>query len=131
MYAEYREHGPPCDPFFEDGDLVIGEFALGGHLIGFVADGVDEEAFIQFARDEGRAGFAPFEKSGEAIEVEVAFEFFRLVTVAGVAVGDEEGADLFFEEFELLGRGVFGSGYKLGAGKERQPAEGEQAEKGS
>ena len=55
--------GPECaslDPVGEGGDLVGLEFFLGGHPhLPFVADRLDQRAFLGFARHDGRPGSPP------------------------------------------------------------------------
>lgn len=56
---------------------------------------LDEEAFAAVAGEDCAAYFAAFEGGHFKVQAIVAFLFFG--AVAFVAVGDEEGFDVFFE----------------------------------
>ena len=55
----------------------------------------EDEAFVRFAGDEGRAGIATGDHVLGGFEIEVGFGFFGVV--AGEAVLFEDGDDLFCE----------------------------------
>ena len=149
-------------PGFEGGNFFGGEFAAGdgavggglggGHLQVFVgvADGLDQEAFVGIAGDEGGTGRAAFEQGVAGVESEAAFGFSFGLAVTFVTGLDENGADGGFEELDLFGweggggrGGVAGQagerceeeqeteGSKFLAAKRRKKAEGDRMSKGA
>src|SRR5688572_4834186 len=115
------------DPNFDGGDLFIGEPAAGGHLVvGFlVADGAEEEAVFQVASDDRGAVGASLHDSFYGIELEIPFEFARLLRMAVVAVVGEEGLYFFVKQCGWV-RGLGSGGEK----KEREQ-EGKMLHNGS
>lgn len=110
------------NPFLEIGDDVGGELAAAfwrGHLevlVG-VADGLEEEALLQVAGDDGMAGVAALARAGAGVEEETALEFLGGGGMAGVAFFHEHGADAALEEGEFIGgRGALGIGGGGGGG---------------
>ena len=118
-------------PLFEVADLVGGERAFGRHLAVaiLVADGLDEAAFFRVAGDDGGAGFTAGEETVAGVEGEAAFEFLGVSAVAFVAAVDEDGADAFFEEVELLAGGFGGAG--AGGGGDENQDQRDNSERGS
>ena len=88
---------------FEVGDDVVGELAGERHFeLGvFVGEGFEEEALLGLAGNEGRPGSAALEKGFAGVEAESAHGFVERGVVAGLALVDEDGADLALEVVEL------------------------------
>ena len=123
------------NPLLEVGDDIGGELAavLGrGHLEIFVgvADGLEEEALLQVAGNDGVAGVAALTRAGAGVEEETALEFLSAGGVAGVAFFHEHGADAFLKKSEFIGgRGTLGiSGANAGSrgGADKDAEENEQ-----
>ena len=103
--VEFRPEGTVLDPFLEERDFGGGNFCSAERHLHFVVgvfDGLDEEALVRVAGDDGGAGFAAFEEAvagghGEAAE--------RGCGVATEAAVGEDGADLELEMLGLVGRG--------------------------
>ena len=110
LIAELREFGfahvvlgagrSHLDPLFEQSDGAVGQGFLGWHggVFVFAADGVDEKRTLEVARDNGLAHLSAFEPAGFTVEEEAAFLLTFLLRVALVAMLNEEGTDLGFEE---------------------------------
>jgi hypothetical protein len=95
------------DPLTEIGDLGGGEErAFLGHAAAWVGvlDAGEEEAPGRVAGDDGGAGVAAAEYAVVVIDAEIS-RGFGFGGMAGVAVVDEDRADLFLEELNLSGRG--------------------------
>src|SRR6185436_6017207 len=77
-------------PRLEVRDHLGRELALRRHLelLVLVADRLDEEALVEVARDDGRAGLAALEQALARVDVELALQLLRLRAVAGVAAVD-------------------------------------------
>ena len=119
--------GAAANPFGEIGDDGVGEFAaFGGHAeVGVVVvDGLDEEAVVGLAGDDGGAAFATGQDADAGVKAEAGFEFIGLFAVAAVTLVGEDGADFGFEEYEVF------RGDRRGRGRLRRPAGGEGDEKG-
>ncbi len=101
-----REDSAVPDPRFQDRYLFRSQFLGRRHLqvLGLVAHGLDEEALVELARNDGRAAVAALEDSGPAIEQQAALVFLGLAGVALVTLLDQERADLLLEEVPLFRR---------------------------
>ncbi len=93
------------DPGRQIGDLFVGQlFAFGRHLqIGVgVTHGLDEQAFVRIARNDGGAVVAALEQAVAVFQGETALEFCGLGAVAFVTIVDKDGPDFILEK--LAGR---------------------------
>ena len=125
--------GAHFDPAFEVGDDVVGEFLFGRHFHVRVFPGhggVEGAGGGVAGGDGGMAGLAAEEGVLFVVEEQAAADFGGVGGVAFVAVLDEDRADVFFEEGELVGgdggvrRLAFGLG-ESGGGEEREAEVGE------
>ena len=71
-----------------------------------LADGLDEQAVVGFACDDGRAGLAAFAHGLGGVQAQTTH---LGIGVAAVAVSGEDGAHLGFEEIGGVGGGGSGS----------------------
>jgi len=118
-----RPDGAGVDPF---GDVVhnLGaEPGFGWHLqVGvFVADGLEQEAIVGIFGIDCGTGIASLEEAGATVDAQPGAEAWGLGGVTGVAVFDEDGADVTLEVFQ---GGVQGCG-EDGAGEGGQEDLGE------
>ena len=67
-----------------------------------MADGLDEQAFLRIAGDDGRAGVAAGEHGLAGIEHEPALDFISLVAVAFEAAVGKDRADFLLKERDSL-----------------------------
>ena len=94
------------DPLLEIGDRGVGDFAGRRHDERFVLEGRDEQALVDVAGNDGRPAIAAAARTFAGVEQQPAFEFVRLRRVGrvtGVALLDQHGPNLLFEEFEVGG----------------------------
>ena len=99
------------DPALEVGDHVVGQLrSAQGHpeVETRVPHRPQQEAAARLARLDGGAPHAAFEHASAVVQPKSAFRDLRAV-VAGVAVLDQDRADLLLEELEIL-RGEFRRG---------------------
>ena len=91
-------------PLLEQGDLIIGEPSARGHLESgiVVADRLDQEARIGVTGNDRRSGVAADEQLGVGVESEACANSTSLIAVAVEASTEQQGADLRFEEVEVL-----------------------------
>jgi hypothetical protein len=73
------------------------------HFFIVIADGAEQEGAVGVAGDKRGAGIAAFENGSAGIETKVAFKLLRFRRVAFVAVLDEDGPNLLFEEGDIGG----------------------------
>ena len=106
-----RVGGAAVDPFHEvSDDLLIQLRSLLRHhqRLMAVIHGLDEDAFLRVAGDDGSAFFAALENAVAIIEAQVAF--LLLGVVAFIALRDQHRADLRFEELDVRRLEVGGQG---------------------
>src|SRR5262249_37594438 len=91
-----RSHPDPGD---QGGDLGVRPLGLGRHAqFGvLVADGLEEQALVRFARHNGGAGIAALEQAGSAVELKVGL-LLLASAMARVAVLDQHRSDLLLEK---------------------------------
>ena len=108
--------GAEGDPLLEVGDHLVGEFLLGRHLqlIFGLLDGLDEQALLGVAGDEGRAVVAALAEPFAGVQGQAAANLLGALGVAAVALADQHGADVLLEEGELFRRRLAGLGRGLG-----------------
>ena len=76
---------------------------LGRHLqLALAADGLEQQALLGLAEDDGRAGVAALEQGLARVEPQAAALLLR--AVAGDALLDQHGADVLLEELDAGGR---------------------------
>ena len=85
---------------------MILQLPIGRHLNVAVADGIDDEALLEIAGNDRRAGVAPFEHRLAGIEPQLGELLDRAVALE--AVFDEERADAGFKELDTCGLGIGG-----------------------
>ncbi len=90
-------------PLGKVGNHRRGKFALGGHLVVFVAEGLDQQAAIGIARCDGGARFAPFADRLAAVEPKSPLQVFGSCRVALVTVLNEDRPDAGFKEINAGG----------------------------
>jgi len=108
-------------PGSEVGDLLVGKFfALGRHLQVYVgvANGLNQQAIVGFAGNEGRAGISAVPKSFACVQHQTALHLVRVVAVTLVAFVDENGPDAAFEELQIVVR-EFHGGDRFGCDRRR------------
>ncbi len=94
-----------CDPFAEVVDHRFGQFPLGRHFERFVFDGLQQQAVLWFARYDGGTGVSTFEQTIAMIQAQATAQFLCQAgfgRVTGVAVFDEDRANLLFKERRVL-----------------------------
>ena len=84
--------------------------------------GLEQDALLGVARDNGRTFFAALEQAVTVIEAKVAFLFLGIV--AFVALRDQHRADLRFEELHVHRLEVGGQGGGQGKTEPSQDTEG-------
>lgn len=105
-------HGSTAlDPFDEDLDVRVREFAGGRHFKAFVADGLNEGAVGEAIGNNGRPGITA--AADECGLIKPKSTLLLVGAVAFDAVPGEEWADLGFEEADF---GGVGGGFVSGAG---------------
>src|SRR5262249_38260070 len=88
-------------------DDRIGQLALWGHLEIVVANGVNQQALVDVARNDRRARVAALADALARIEEEAALDLLRGGGVALVAVLHEYGTDSLLAELDALRIGLF------------------------
>ena len=89
------------DPSLEVANDGLGELRLRRHLEVLVAQRREEEALLGLAGDECRPRVAAVHPAFSAVEEQATLDSLRVRRVALVAVLDEDGADLPFEELNI------------------------------
>ena len=103
--VELWPEGSVPDPFFEEGDFGGRDFCCAHRHLQFVVgvfDGLDEEAFVGVAGNDGRASFAAFEETVAGGHSETAERGCGVATEAAIG---KEWTNFEFEMFGLVGRG--------------------------
>ena len=92
--------GSHLHPFDERLDLGIRQGAGGRHQRGPALDAVDQGALLRLACNHGRSRDASLDQVLAPVQAQPGKWRRRLGAVAFVAVVGQQGADLFFEEFQ-------------------------------
>ena len=120
--GRHRPGGSALDPLGQDGDLLGRELGLRRHPEVFgVADGLDQEALLGLAGEQGRAGVATFQGVGQAIEPQAPLGL-ALAVAREAAVGQQR-ADLRLEERDPR---RIGGVLSVGQGKGQHEGQGGQ-----
>ena len=99
-----RPGQPVGDPLLEIGNHGCLEFAFRWHLeVGIaVMQGLQQETLPRMIWIDRSAKFPPEEHAVTGIEIQSAFQFFRVDAVATVTFLDQHRTDALFEKLELL-----------------------------
>ena len=104
-----RTRRPATDPFDQQTNCRLVELAVRRHLqvFVFVGDGVEQQRCVHLARDDGLLSVAALEPSGTAVQQQPTLLFAGFFGMTLVAMGSQQGADFFLEEFKTArGSGV-------------------------
>jgi hypothetical protein len=96
--------GTAGNPLFERGNLLGLEFAPRGHGgFLFVTENLKQAAGLGIAGEEGGTGVTTLEQGFAGVDTEISLHDGRLGAVAGIALGGQQGTDVFFEERSVVG----------------------------
>ena len=111
--------GAHPDPFDEGLDLRVRKRSGGRHQRRPSLDAMDQGALVRLAGNDGRTRNASLDQVFAPVQAQSGERRRRLGAVAFVAAVGQQGADLFFEEFERGGVGRGGPETRE-AGQERE-----------
>ena len=100
---------PRCTHSVKVGDLFRGQLRFGRHLVGLaVVDGVDQQAILGVAGNDGRAGRAAGQDGRPRVEPQAALLLVGAVT--SLAPRREDRPDFLLEELDVRRVGFAGKG---------------------